>query len=127
MSVPIRELTRNWSAERLALVEARAKELIGEEFTMRDLRKARALTQSKVARKLGIGQDQVSRLEQQSDMLLSTLANYVRAMGGELALVARFPDRPPLKLTNLADVFDAPAPKSRSAKKQPRVKRKIAA
>jgi transcriptional regulator with XRE-family HTH domain len=80
--------------------------LIAEEMTLRDLRKARALTQVRLARTLGIGQEHVSRLEQKSDMLLSTLASYVRAMGGDLQLLVEFPDRPPVKLANLADIFE---------------------
>ena len=65
-------------------------------------RKARALTQASVARELGIGQDAVSRLEQRSDLLLSTLRRTVEAMGGSLSLVARFPDRPPVELSGIA-------------------------
>ena len=81
MARPFNELIKGWPAERIAGVEARAKELIAEELTLRDLRKAHSLTQVQVAKTLGIGQEHVSRLEHQSDMLLSTLASYVRAMG----------------------------------------------
>ena len=72
-------------------IEDRAAELIAEEMTLRELRKARKLTQVSVARELGISQDGVSRLEQRSDLLLSTLRRTVEAMGGRLSLVARFP------------------------------------
>ena len=114
------QLTKGWSAERYARVEARAKQLIAEEMTLRDLRKARALTQAKLAKTLGIGQEHVSRLEQKSDMLLSTLASYVRAMGGDLRLLAEFPDRPAVALANLADVFapDKPSRKARPVRKR---------
>src|SRR5258707_448236 len=98
MAKPFNELIKDWPAERLARVDARGNELIGEEMTLRDLRKARALTQVKLAKTLGIGQEHVSRLEQKSDMLLSTLASYVRAMGGDLRLRAQFPGRPPVLL-----------------------------
>ena len=84
-------------------VEERAEELIAEEMTLRELRKARQLTQVNVARKLGISQDGVSRLEQRSDLLLSTLRKTVEAMGGNLSLIAKFPDRPPVELTGIAD------------------------
>ena len=83
-------------------VEAMAAELIAEEMTLRELRKARQLTQVSVARELGITQDGVSRLEQRSDLLLSTLRKTVEAMGGSLSLVARFPDRPPVELSGIA-------------------------
>ncbi|MDE0334920.1 MAG: helix-turn-helix transcriptional regulator [Defluviicoccus sp.] len=84
-------------------VEEMAAELIAEEMTLRELRKARQLTQVSVARELGIGQDGVSRLEQRSDILLSTLRRTIEAMGGSLSLIARFPDRPPVELTGLAE------------------------
>ena len=79
-----------------------AAALIAEEMTLRDLRKARNQTQARVAEKLGINQENVSRIEQRSDLLLSTLSGYVEAMGGKLNLVAEFPDRPPVALTGIA-------------------------
>ena len=84
-------------------VEELAAELIAEEMTLRELRKARRLTQVSLARELGIGQDGISRMEQRSDLLLSTLRKTVEAMGGSLSLIARFPDRPPVELAGIAE------------------------
>ena len=84
-------------------VEEMANELIAEEMTLRELRKARQLTQASVAHELGISQDAISRLEQRSDLLLSTPRRTVEAMGGSLSLVARFPDRPPVELAGIAE------------------------
>jgi DNA-binding XRE family transcriptional regulator len=84
-------------------VEARAARLIAEEMTLRELRHARKLTQVRMAKKLGITQDSVSRLEKRSDLLLSTLRKTVEAMGGNLSLVAEFPDREPVVLTGIAE------------------------
>ena len=81
----------------------RAAELIAEEMTLRELRKARQLTQVSVSRELGVSQDAVSRLEQRSDLLLSTLRKTVEAMGDRLSLIARFPDRPPVELSGIAE------------------------
>jgi DNA-binding XRE family transcriptional regulator len=83
-------------------VEARAAQLIAEEMTLRELRHARKLTQVRMAKVLGITQDSVSRLEKRSDLLLSTLRKTVRAMGGNLSLVAEFPDRAPVVLSCIA-------------------------
>ena len=83
-------------------VEERAKALIAEEMSLQDLRKARKWTQVRVAKELGINQENVSRIEKRSDLLLSTLSGYVEAMGGTLRLVAEFPDRPPIALTGIA-------------------------
>ena len=90
------------SAERRK-VETMAAELIAEEMTLRELRKARELTQASVARELGIGQDAVSRLEQRSDLLLSTLKRTIEAMGGTLSLIARFRGRPPIEISGIAE------------------------
>ncbi len=87
-------------------IEERAQELIAEEMSLRDLRKARKQTQVRVAQRLGINQENVSRLEKRSDLLISTLSDYVEAMGGKLSLVAEFPDRPPVALTGIAALDD---------------------
>ena len=84
-------------------VEARAAELIAEEMTLRELRHARKLTQVKMAKKLGVSQDSISRLEKRSDLLLSTLRKTIEAMGGHLSLVAEFPDRSPVVLSGIAE------------------------
>ena len=87
---------------RRAKIEARVAELIAEEKSLHDLRKAMNKTQVAIAAKLRMGQDSVSRLEHRTDMLLSTLGDYVKAMGGELHLVVEFPDRPPVRLPSSA-------------------------
>lgn len=53
---------------------------------------------------LGIGQEGVSRLEQRSDLLLSTLRSYGEAMGGTLSIVAEFPNRKPVVLAGLSSL-----------------------
>ena len=77
------------AAQRKA-VKRRADELIAEELSLADLRKALKLTQVEVAQRLAKGQEVVSRLEKRSDLLISTVRDYVHSLGGELELVARF-------------------------------------
>ena len=84
-----------------AKIEARARELIAEEMSLQDLRKAIGKTQTAIAKRLKVGQDAVSKLETRSDMYISTLRSVLKAMGGELELIARFPDRPPVRLQEL--------------------------
>jgi DNA-binding XRE family transcriptional regulator len=91
-------------------VEARAAALIAEEMTLQELRQARKLTQVRMAKTLGISQDGVSRLEKRSDLLLSTLRKSVEAMGGNLSLVAEFPDREPVVLSGIASTEVDPKP-----------------
>jgi DNA-binding XRE family transcriptional regulator len=85
-------------------IESRAASLVAEEMTLQELRQARKLTQVRMAKALGISQDGVSRLEKRSDLLLSTLRKSVEAMGGNLSLVAEFPDREPVVLSGIAEV-----------------------
>lgn len=70
-----------------------------------------------MAQDLGIGQEGVSRLEQRSDLLISTLRGYVEALGGSLRLVAEFPNRPPVILHGLAAVADSTRAKPRSKRR----------
>jgi len=97
-------------------IEARAAQLIEEEMTLRDLRKAHELTQTRMAEALHISQDGVSRIETRSDFLLSTLRSYVEAMGGKLRLVAEFPDRRPVTISGLSILGTAEKPKRRGRK-----------
>lgn len=92
--------------ERRRKIEARAKELIAEEMSLRALRKARHMTQTNLAKQLGINQENVSRIEKRTDLLLSTLTKYVEATGGKLRIVAEFPDSPPITLAAFQDLDD---------------------
>ena len=109
MPTNVDDVIKKLSPAQRRKVETRAAQLIAEEMTLRELRHARKLTQVRVAKKLGITQDSVSRLEKRSDLLLSTLRKTVEAMGGNLSLVAEFPDREPVVLSGIAE--DGPGPK----------------
>jgi transcriptional regulator with XRE-family HTH domain len=100
-------------AARRKKVAARAAALIAEEMTLQELRQARKLTQVRMAKALGISQDGVSRLEKRSDLLLSTLRKTVEAMGGNLSLVAEFPDREPVVLSGIAEAEPETTPTRR--------------
>jgi DNA-binding XRE family transcriptional regulator len=81
-------------------IDARARLLIAEEKSLRELREAQRLTQESMAKALGIGQDSVSRLEKRTDLLLTTLRGYIEAMGGRLHLIVEFPNREPVSLSS---------------------------
>jgi hypothetical protein len=91
-SVPADEVLGKLPAARRARIRARAKELIAQELGLQELRKSRHFTQEQVAERLGGRQVYVSRLERRGDMKLSTLRDYVKALGGDLQLVVTFPD-----------------------------------
>ena len=77
------------------------------EQSLAELRRAHAFTQTRLAQVLDVTQTQVSRIERQTDMYLSTLISYVEAMGGELELVAKFPGQPPVTLA-IGDLTSEP-------------------
>ena len=62
--------------------------------TLAQLRTAHSLSQAAVGAELGMNQSEVSRLERRRDMRVSTLRSYVEAMGGQLRMIASWPDRP---------------------------------
>lgn len=79
------------SPERKARVVERADELIAEEKALRELRAARAMSQVELATRLGVKQAEISKMERRTDMYLSTLRDYVEALGGSLHVVVEFP------------------------------------
>ncbi len=91
------------SPARREKVLACGKELIAEEMTLGELRRALNITQDQVADLLETGQHTVSRLEHRNDMKLSTLDRVVTALGGELKVVASFPDRGDIALRTAVD------------------------
>ena len=88
---------------RRAGIEAEAARLHTEYLTLQELRKSRELTQVQLSATLGIQQATVAKYERQSDLLLSTLTSYVRAMGGSLKLMVEFPGKEPVALEGLGD------------------------
>ncbi len=103
MNTTLRDKVKALDSRRRAKVERRAAFLIAEEMSLQQLRRAQKLTQAKVGKSLGIGQDSVARLEQRSDVLISTLRHYIESMGGSLRLIAEFPNHEPVIISGLAD------------------------
>jgi transcriptional regulator with XRE-family HTH domain len=121
MTVSANEILKKLPEKRQRKIAERAEQLHAEYLTIQDIRKARSLTQVQLAKALGINQANISQIEKRSDLLLSTLRSYIEAMGGELHLVAEFPDRPPVFLTSLAETdietnqITPPRPEAHSA------------
>jgi hypothetical protein len=106
MSRNVNDIINKLSPTQRKKVETRAAQLIAEEMTLQQLRQACKLTQQKVAKSLRIGQEGVSKIEKRSDLLISTLRDFVQAMGGQLSLVVEFPDREPVILSGIAEFAD---------------------
>jgi DNA-binding XRE family transcriptional regulator len=96
-------------------IEARYQVLRKEVDSLAALRKAAGKAQAEIAAALRISQPSVSKIEKQTDMYLSTLRNYVQAIGGDLEFVVKFPEQQPIHLSGLGDVF---APSHGTAKAQ---------
>lgn len=84
------------------------------EQSLAELRRARSFTQAQLATTLNLPQSQISRIEHQAELYISTLARYIEAMGGHLELIGVFDDqRVPLALGDLtAPAADADVPDS---------------
>ena len=92
MAKSYQELRNKMSAKNRARAHAKTEKMMAV-ITLNELRKELGLTQVEVAKLLDMHQAAISRIEGQSDMYLSTLERFIRALGGELVLVAKFKDR----------------------------------
>lgn len=72
-------------------VEQQTQILLAE-MPLNELRRARGLSQKMLADALNVQQPTIAKLERRTDMYMSTLRSHIEAMGGELEVVARFPD-----------------------------------
>lgn len=104
------EYMNKLSPERQAKIKARTQQLLAEELTLRDLRKALRMSQETVAELLGMRQGDLSKFERRTDAYLSTIRRYVQAMGGTLDLVAQFPHRDPVRLINIGELEEETEP-----------------
>ena len=93
MSTSLRRVVDGLPERERKAIARRSRELIAEELSLQELRRAMAVTQVQVAKSLGKRQDEISRIEQRGDLLLSTLRDYVQSLGGELELLCTFKNR----------------------------------
>ena len=87
-----RELLKAMPAERQRRIAKRVRDTLVS-MPLEEIRKARQLTQVKLAEVLGVNQGEISKIEHRTDIYISTLADYVEALGGKLEIRAVFPDR----------------------------------
>ena len=97
------ELRAKMSPAARAQSEREFRQMI-EEMPLRRLRAARELTQENLAKVLRVKQSEVSKIERRTDMHLSTLASYVKAMGGTLEIRAAFPSGKVFKINQFGSV-----------------------
>lgn len=85
------ELEAKMSPDSIARSSTRAKRTL-ELMALHEIRRARKKNQTEVAESMGSAQAEVSKIERRSDMRVSTLNDYIEALGGHLELRAIFPD-----------------------------------
>lgn len=91
MPQKFKDLVAAMSADSRERAESATRKLI-DEYTLDELREARAMTQARLAEILGKDQSVISRMERRADVYVCTLADFIRAMGGELEIRAVFPE-----------------------------------
>jgi transcriptional regulator with XRE-family HTH domain len=101
------ELEAKMSAKAIARSDARYRKMVAE-MPLHELRRARGMSQEKLAEALHIKQPNVAKLEKRTDIYISTLRATIEAMGGTLDIVARFPDGT-VKITNFSSIDEVEA------------------
>jgi DNA-binding transcriptional regulator YiaG len=101
---PFARLRAGMTSEAQAEAEAEAIRL-GEQMEVAELRRTMRLAHDEIARTLQIAPATVTKIEKRADMYVGALRGFIEAMGGELEIVARFPDHT-VKIKNFADIAD---------------------
>lgn len=96
-----------------AAIRRSANRIAKQHMALKELRQARNRTQVSIARRLGVKQVNISRLEGRDDPRLSTLTKYIDAMGGRLHLIVEFPEQEPVMLRGIGRI--PPKPRKKAA------------
>lgn len=99
---PFQTLRDRMSPAQRRNLEAKAAAL-RDDMTLTELRQARLLTQESLGETLKVGQTSIAKMEKRTDMYVSNLRRFINAMGGELDIIARFPNGT-VKITNFAEL-----------------------
>jgi len=96
-----REKLAELPEERRSIIETEGQQLLQEYMTLQEIRKAIGLTQKEIAEAMDIEQNHVSRLERRTDMKLSTLKEFIEALGGKLKVSIEIPGKEPISISGL--------------------------
>ena len=103
---PFQELTKDFTPDRRRRIDAIKRDLL-KRMPLHELRRARALTQQELAERLKVSQPAVAKMEQRADVYVSSLRSYIEAVGGQLKIVAEFPEGE-VAITNFSQIDDEP-------------------
>lgn len=105
MPVKSKDMMRQlFTVRERAAIRRTATGIAKRHMALRELRQARNRTQVSMAKRLGMKQGSISRLENRANPRLSTLVRYVAAMGGQLHLIVEFPEHEPVLLRNVGRI-----------------------
>jgi predicted XRE-type DNA-binding protein len=102
MAKKFSELRSRMSPKAREAAAGKAKAMLAE-MPLHELRQARGLSQKMLADVLHVQQPSIAKMEKRTDMYLSTLRSHIEAMGGELEVIARFPDGA-VKISNFSEL-----------------------
>jgi predicted transcriptional regulator len=85
------DYTADLPADRQQLINNKSK-ILSQSIELAKLRKTKQLKQIELAAMMGVSQASISKVESGKDIQLSTLQNYVRALGGEVSIIAKMPN-----------------------------------
>lgn len=102
MAKKFSDLRAGMPADVRARVKAKAEAMLAE-MPLNELRQARGLSQKMLSELLHVQQPAIAKMEKRTDMYISTLRSHIEAMGGELEVIARFPEGA-VKISNFADL-----------------------
>jgi DNA-binding XRE family transcriptional regulator len=102
MAKKFSKLVKKMSPESQEWVKREVEKTLAE-MPLQELRNARGLSQMMLAEALHIQQPAIAKLEKRTDMYISTLRSHIRAMGGELDIIARFPEGD-VRITNFSQI-----------------------
>lgn len=117
MATTLKDKLEKLSREDRVWVEQRTRQLVADELSLRQIRQKLNRRQVDVAELMRVGQDNVSRIESRGENRISTVRQYVEALGGTLNLVAEFPDLEPVRIVGVEGVS---MPEKSKAKARPR-------
>ena len=103
MGRTLKDVMDRLEPDRRALIGERAEEIHQEYLTLKKLKSHMELTQTSLARNMGVAQATIAQLEQRNDIHVSTWRKYVGALGGTLSIIADMPGQGPVPLTGLGD------------------------
>jgi transcriptional regulator with XRE-family HTH domain len=115
MAKKFSELRNKMSATARAESEREYRRML-EDMPLQQLRAARNLTQENLAKALHVNQSEISKIENRTDMYVSTLESYIKAMGGSMVIRVTFPDGSTVNLTQFRDLADRSDETKRSTK-----------